>query len=73
MKMTNTSHKITVTFSIYIVSQNTFSIHILVSFITLSFINPVFINVFINPAHIYLFKFNNRNSRKRFDVCSKLT
>ena len=26
-----------------------------------------------NPASIYLFKVNNRNTRKRPDVCSKLT
>ena len=26
-----------------------------------------------NSAKIYLFKFNNRNTRKRCEVCSKLT
>ena len=26
-----------------------------------------------NPANIYLFKVNNRNTRKRCDICSKLT
>ena len=25
------------------------------------------------PANIYLFKFNNRNTRKRCEICSKLT
>ena len=25
------------------------------------------------PANIYLFKVNNRNTRKRFEICSKLT
>ena len=25
------------------------------------------------PANIYLFKINNRNSRKRCEICSKLT
>ena len=25
------------------------------------------------PANIYLFKFNNRDSRKRCEICSKLT
>ena len=26
----------------------------------------------MNPANIYLFKVNNRNTRKRCEVCSKL-
>ena len=26
-----------------------------------------------SPANIYLFKFNNRNTRKRCEMCSKLT
>ena len=26
-----------------------------------------------NPANIYLFKVNNRNTRKRCEICSKLT
>ena len=26
-----------------------------------------------NPANIYLFKVNNRNTRKRYEICSKLT
>ena len=26
-----------------------------------------------NPANIYLLKFNNRNTWKRFEICSKLT
>ena len=25
------------------------------------------------PANIYLFKVNNRNNRKMFEICSKLT
>ena len=25
------------------------------------------------PANIYLFQFNNRNTRKKFEICSKLT
>ena len=25
------------------------------------------------PPNIYLFKVNNRNTRKRFEICSKLT
>ena len=28
-------------------------------------------NVF--PAHIYLFKIDNRNNRKNCEICSKLT
>ena len=28
---------------------------------------------FANPANIYLLKFNNRNTRKRCEICSKLT
>ena len=27
----------------------------------------------INPVNIYLFKVNNRNTRKRCEICSKLT
>ena len=27
----------------------------------------------INPVNIYLFKVNNRNTRKRCQICSKLT
>ena len=27
----------------------------------------------LNAANIYLFKFNNRNTRKRCEICSKLT
>ena len=30
-------------------------------------------NTFPNPANIYQFKVNNRNTRKRPDICSKLT
>ena len=30
-------------------------------------------NHFSNPANIYLFEVNNRNSRKRFEIFSKLT
>ena len=26
-----------------------------------------------NPANIYMFKFNNRNTRKRCEICSKVT
>ena len=26
-----------------------------------------------NPSNIYLFKFNNRNTRKRYEICCKLT
>ena len=26
-----------------------------------------------DPANIYLFKFNSRNTRKRYQICSKLT
>ena len=26
-----------------------------------------------NPAKIYLFKVNNRGTRKRYEICSKLT
>ena len=25
-----------------------------------------------SPPNIYLFKFNNRNTRKRYEICSKL-
>ena len=31
------------------------------------------VNHFSNPANIYLFEVNNRNSRKRFEIFSKLT
>ena len=35
------------------------------------------LNMYLNsrkdPANIYLFKFNNRNTKKRCEVCSKLT
>ena len=27
----------------------------------------------VNPVNIYLFKVNNKNIRKRFEICSKLT
>ena len=30
-------------------------------------------NIIQNPANIYLFKVSNRNSRKRYEICSKLT
>ena len=30
-------------------------------------------NLKANPANIYLFKVNNRNTRKRCEICSKLT
>ena len=29
--------------------------------------------IIINPTNIYLFKLNNRNTRKRCEICSKLT
>ena len=45
-----------------------------------SFVPKVFKNILqysgdmkCHPANIYLFKVNNRNSRKRFEICSKLT
>ena len=28
---------------------------------------------YLNPAHVYLFKVNNRNTRKKFEICLKLT
>ena len=31
------------------------------------------ISAVINPTNIYLFKVNNRNTRKRCEICSKLT
>ena len=31
------------------------------------------ISTTVNPANIYLFKVNNRNNRKRCDICLKLT
>ena len=30
-------------------------------------------NVIIIPAYIYLFKVSNRNARKSYEICSKLT
>ena len=27
----------------------------------------------VHPLNIYLFKVNNRNAKKRFEICSKLT
>ena len=29
--------------------------------------------IFLYPASIYMFKDNNKNSRTRFEICSKLT
>ena len=34
-------------------------------------IHGIFVN--INPANIYLFKVNDRNSRKRYEIYSELT
>ena len=31
------------------------------------------VRISVFPANIYLFKDNNRNSRKRCEICSKLT
>ena len=36
-------------------------------------LNVVFYQKVQNPANIYLFKANNRNARKRCEICSKLT
>ena len=33
----------------------------------------LFFNVIMFPAGIYMFKVNNRNTRKRCEICSKLT
>ena len=30
-------------------------------------------NRYYNPVYIYLFKVNNRNTRKRYEICSELT
>ena len=30
-------------------------------------------NLMDNPANIYLLKVNNRNTRKRYEICLKLT
>ena len=38
----------------------------------LKFVFNVF-QVIIYPTNIYLFKANNRNTRKRCEICSKLT
>ena len=35
-------------------------------------ITPLFFITAINPATIYLFKVNNRNTEKKCDICSKL-
>ena len=35
--------------------------------------NKFIINIITNPVKIYLFKLNNRNTRKRCEICSKLT
>ena len=32
-----------------------------------------FKNLAANPSRNYMFEVNNRNTRKRFDICSKLT
>ena len=32
-----------------------------------------FVYIIINPANIYLFKVDNRNTRKSFEICPKLT
>ena len=31
------------------------------------------LEMLVNPANIYLFKFNNKNSKNRCEICSKLT
>ena len=36
-------------------------------------ISHPFRKVTLNPANIYLLKVNHRNSRKRYEICSKLT
>ena len=33
----------------------------------------IFICYYLHPANIYIFKVNNRNTRKRSEICSKLT
>ena len=35
--------------------------------------NPFMANVFRDPVGIYLLKVNNRNTRTRCEICSKLT
>ena len=65
--LTNTSYKITIILSIYI---NYITQYIQYSHST--FIDN-FEHVFINPAHIYLFKVNTKNTRKRCDECSMIT
>ena len=50
-------------------------------FVLISYLSPSFQyyatifseNLFIDPANIYLVKVNNRNTRKRCEICSKLT
>ena len=37
------------------------------------FQNEISIYKNVNPPNIYLFKINNRNTRKRCEICSKLT
>ena len=37
----------------------------------LSYVFKVFLRT--NPANIYVFKVNNRNTRKRCEICSKFT
>ena len=41
--------------------------------IALNFTRKYAVNDFYLPGNIYLFKFNNRNTRKKCEICSMLT
>ena len=43
--------------------------------VLLKFVDSMFLNIYsrIFPTGIYLLKVNNRNTRTRFEICSKLT
>ena len=61
--------------NVYRLSKNTKSTSCICSIAWYEFILNLFIQVCkpTNPANICLFKFTNRNTRKRCEICSKLT
>ena len=68
--------------SVYVKSslQAIFIYHFLTGFLSFIFLKPFSaccplksVDTKHHPANIYLFKLNNRNTRKRCEICSKLT
>ena len=66
-------------FCLELICQNCFAHSVLVLIVLSmmllnSFLYCVFVNrYFYNPVCIYSFKVNNRNTRERYAICSKLT